>query len=381
MMRLSQSDAVKTEPSGCDSGGNPAFPSPPQRRYEHASMTRLIVIGIAFVVSCAFSGNTPAQTAAAETKTSITIGATSNTLSSVNRLVADTADTFGKNGLEIRGKSVYFNGSTSNMIAGVLSGDVDFGYGGATAVVNALRARAPIQIVGVTVRNVTELALGSEALKKLQGVNEKSSLEARVAALKGMTIATAPAASTNNVLLRQLLIRYHLDPAKDVTIVTADPNSIPSGIRNGRFDAGFWTIGLLEQNYVDDSAVSWINVADAKIPGFSDMTVGVVVAKTSYIQAHPATVQAYHKSLVDAGSLIEQGDPATKKGVKAKYFPDLPDKTFDLTWRAAVSGLASNASMSRAGFQSLVDFMKKASPDNDYSQITFEGSVWEGARE
>jgi len=354
---------------------------PSKRRFAHYLLSSTLIACSALVVGSAFSGNVRAATADEKSKVEITIGATSNTLSSVNRLVADTADTFGKNGLKIRGESVYFNGSSSNMIAGVLSGDVDFGYGGATAVINALRAKAPIQIVGVTVANVTELGLSTKTLSKLQGVNEQSPLPARMAALKGMTIATAPVSSTNNVVLRQLLGKFDLDPTKDVTIVAADPKSIPSGIRAGRFDAGFWTVGLFQPNYVDKSAVPWVNVASANIPGLSNVTIGVVVANTSFINEHPNVVQAYHQALVDAGKLIKQNDRGTRAAVKAKYFPDLPQETFDLTWDVAVSGLSFNASVSREGFQALVDFMRTSSPDSNYDNVTYEASVWKGARE
>ncbi len=109
----------------------------------------------------------------------------------------------------------------------MLAGDLDFAYVGAAPFVTAAATGLDGKIIAAAQTQ------GSSVVLKT-GLNYTSPVD-----LKGLTIATFPAGTIQDTILRTWLKEQGLDPEKDVKIVAMGPGDATTAIMAGKVDAVF----------------------------------------------------------------------------------------------------------------------------------------------
>jgi len=109
----------------------------------------------------------------------------------------------------------------------MLAGDLDFAYVGAAPFVTAAATGLDGKIIAAAQTQ------GSSVVLKT-GLNYTSPAD-----LKGLTIATFPAGTIQDTILRTWLKEQGLDPEKDVKIVAMGPGDATTAIMAGKVDAVF----------------------------------------------------------------------------------------------------------------------------------------------
>lgn len=109
----------------------------------------------------------------------------------------------------------------------MLAGDLDFAYVGAAPFVTAVATGLDGKIIAAAQTQ------GSSVVLK-NGLNYTSPAD-----LKGLTIATFPAGTIQDTILRTWLKKQGLDPEKDVKIVAMGPGDATTAIMAGKVDAVF----------------------------------------------------------------------------------------------------------------------------------------------
>jgi NitT/TauT family transport system substrate-binding protein len=112
-------------------------------------------------------------------------------------------------------------------MAAMLSGDIDVAYVGAAPVLSALTQGLDAKIVGAAQTQGSDLVVRPDLDYK------------GPASLKGLTIATFPAGTIQDTVLRDWLKKNNIDPAKDVTIKAMGPGDAVTAITAGKVDAVF----------------------------------------------------------------------------------------------------------------------------------------------
>jgi len=109
----------------------------------------------------------------------------------------------------------------------MLAGDLDFAYVGAAPFVTAVATGLDGKIIGAVQTQGSSLVL-------------KTGLEYTTPAdLKGLTIATFPAGTIQDTILRTWLKEQGVDPEKDLKIVAMGPGDATTAIMAGKVDAVF----------------------------------------------------------------------------------------------------------------------------------------------
>jgi NitT/TauT family transport system substrate-binding protein len=305
------------------------------------------------------------------------VATASNSMAAGPLLTALALDTFSEHGIAI--EEVPFSGSSTNVVAAVMSGETEFGFLGATAAMNAIAEGGPIVMIGGVTKGMQELGLRPEVIEQL-GVDASAPIEDRVEALRGLTIATSAPGSANNAFLTGILQRFGLDPESDVSIVPSEPAAIVAGIRDGLYDGGFWSIGVLQQNFADGSAEPWISVPDGDVEGYDQFFQAVMITNETVAAEDPELVESFIAAMRDAGDVIEQDPDRSKNAVNEQFFPELEQGIFDLTWQAAVPAFVLDATITESGLQTHLDLQAELE-DADYSQVSYEEHVHPAVRE
>lgn len=305
------------------------------------------------------------------------VATASNSMAAGPLLTAIALDTFSDNGIAV--EEVPFSGSSTNVVAAVMSGETEFGFLGATAAMNAIAEGGPIVMVGGVTKGMQELGLRPDVIAEL-GIDASAPIEERVEALRGLTIATSAPGSANNAFLNGILERFGLDPESDVSIVPSEPAAIVAGISDGLYDGGFWSIGVLQQNFADGSAEPWISVPDGDVEGYDEFFQAIMITNESIAADDPELVESFIASMRDAGAVIEEDSERAKQAVNERFFSELEDDIFDLTWKAAVPAFVLDATITRNGLQTHLDLQAELE-DADYSKVSYEDHVHPAVQE
>lgn len=304
--------------------------------------------------------------------TTARISTASHSMAGAAVLAGMAMDTYRAGGIAL--EDVPAGGSSTNVVSAVLSGDAQFGFVGATTAVDAIQEGAPITIIGGVTHGMQELVLRPDVAERLAPVTPESPVQDRVQALRGLTIATSPAGSTNNAFLTGILASQGLDPARDVTIVPSDPAAIVAGIRDGLYDGGFWSPGVLEQNLADGSGVMWINTPRGELPKFKQSYQALTITSKRTAESEPELVERFIRATQAAAQRMEAEEQAAQDAVYNSYFPRLERATYDLTWDIAEPSFIDDQLIGRQDFANHLELQAEMF-GGTYDRVTFAEAV------
>lgn len=267
--------------------------------------------------------------------------------------------------------------SSTNMIAAVLSGDADFAFPASATALDSIQNGGDLVIVASGIKFASTLGLSTDAIKKT-GVPADAPIRERIAALKGMKIATSPEGSGNNALLRQIISAAGLDPDKDLKVIgVQDPSAIVGGIKQGRFDGGFYGAGVIEANIASGEAEVWASTARGDVTELVGDQIGMVmVTSKSTLQDRPELVNSMFDAVVATEQRIAKDPTAAGKTLKSEWFPNLDQKVFDISWESAQHAYPKDGLFTKDQFDTLI---KVYSGDGKTYSIDYDSAVYDRA--
>lgn len=262
--------------------------------------------------------------------------------------------------------------SSTNVIAGVLSGEYNVGFQAASTALDAVNEGADLVIVAGGLASASVLVVSPDVIEA-GGLDESSSDADKIAALNGTTLASSPDGSGNNAALRRILKDEGLDPDKDVTIVgLTDPQAIVAGVRAGRFDGGYYGSGILEANVVDGTGA--ILLRSSELPLFKDYLGLSAVSTRKYYDAHPDEISALYDALAETMTAIQEDPDSVVDDLQSEYFGQLDPEIFTISWENALSAYPKDAAYPRVAWDKLI-VLQNAATGNDYSGLDYENIV------
>ncbi|MCX6462233.1 MAG: ABC transporter substrate-binding protein [Pseudonocardiales bacterium] len=299
------------------------------------------------------------------------IASASSSLSAGPLLAAMALDTFTPAGIAY--EYTDFAGNSPNTIAALSAGAADVALVGAASGWDALQEGAPLVVVAAIAGNTSELGMRTDVAQRL-GITETSPIEQRVQALRGLTIATARTGSANYQMLRSLFTLYGLNPDTDATIVPSEPTAIVAGLQNDGIDAAFYGTGVMQTNYADGTAVPMVNLPRGDVPELEDIVFATALVRTETLENDPARVEQFVTALRAAGTAITDRGEETRAAVKDRYFPDLPDEVYRLSWDQVAPAWILDGTLSPQQLTASLDFQTQTT-GKPYDGIGFEDDV------
>lgn len=287
-------------------------------------------------------------------------------------------NTFAAHGVDV--KPVTMDGSSSNALAALLSGDAQFAFLGGTNAVDARAQGAPVVIVDATATNLLTMSLSKKTADSLaqKGIRPDSPIADRVKAMKGLTIATSPPGSLSHTLLLGMLKAFGV-PETDVKVVPSDPGAMQAGIQRGLYDAVFWPVGVMEPAYANGTAELFISFPAGDVPQIPTFMQGVVITTEQVVKQSPEAVQKVRAALVDAGTQLKQDETAAKTAVKNYAFEAVDQASFDQQWKIASQAWLTNATVPRNLYDSHMR-VQAMTGDGNYSKVNYDDLVLQAAR-
>ncbi|HEY7591524.1 MAG TPA: ABC transporter substrate-binding protein [Actinophytocola sp.] len=243
---------------------------------------------------------------------------------------------------------------TTSAIAGLVSGDALSAMTGAPAAVSPIREGAPVQMLFNASIGYGVQVVGSEKMLAEKHITKDSSLEDRVKALKGETVAILNPGDSIDQLLRFVLPKYGMDPDKDIRMLAL--NNYTNMFAAMKIDK----IGVLagsppNGNQAESQGVGQILFSGNEFPELKNYPYLVGSANTRELKQNPDRVKALVAGMGDAMKLLRD-DPDAGKSCLRKEFADLDQKTFDSAYADTVKAVPDSPLITPEVFKSLSDF-------------------------
>ncbi len=242
----------------------------------------------------------------------------------------------------------------------MLAGDLDFAYVGSAPFVTAVATGLDAKIIGAVQTQGSDLVLRT-------GLNYT-----KPADLKGLKIATFPAGTIQDTILRTWLKKQGLDDTKDVEILAMGPGDATTAIIAGKVDAVF--LPAPSPTTVEEAGAGKVIVHSGEME--ADHACCVLVASGDMIRNHPDIVQnvlAIHQKATEynkQNTAEAAGYMASLTGMNASTITRSL-KEWDGQWVAdptiitkSVTGYASE--------QQALGYIKKSVSESDL----FDTSFW-----
>lgn len=268
--------------------------------------------------------------------------------------------------------------SSTNMVAAVLSGDADFAFPASTTALDAIEEGGDLVIVASALKAASILGVSTEVAKK-KGVSADAPVKERIAALKGLKVATSPEGSGNNALFRMIVSAAGLDPDKDLEVIgVQEPSAIVSGIKQGQFDAGFYGSGVIEANIAAGEAELWLSTARGDVDELIGEQMGMVMVTSKRLaEAEPELVSAMFDAVVETERTIADDPKRAGQELQKAWFADLDQKIYDVAWREAQHAYPSDGRFTKKQFQTLLDMLAAAGKKYtiNYDDVVYDRAV------
>ncbi len=297
------------------------------------------------------SGKPAASAATGATK--VTLAQSSNSLAFSPALIADKKGYFSERGIQ---PDIVLAGSGSKASAAVIGGSAQVGHTALGDMVTAVEKGQDIRIFGATLVSPGGAVVLKKAAAQKVGVDDKTPVDQRVKALKGLKISISTPGSATDTNLRYVLSTYGLDPERDVTILnTGSVENSVAAFAQGAADAASLTSPAVEQAIIQNDGLALVSFND--IPALKgQLSIGLwssgkwldanTTLATNVLSAVWKAMDYMHQSPQDAGAIVRK-----------EAWESLDQKVFDLAWKNELDVLPTTPQVTPAGLQSQIDFV------------------------
>jgi NitT/TauT family transport system substrate-binding protein len=317
-----------------------------RRRAAAALAASFLALSLA---ACASDSDGETATAGDDGLVKVTIGGTTPTMTYSPILTMLEYDLDAKHGLDVNFEGSGTTGSV--VVSGMLSNQYPLGFAASQSTLDAVSQGADLKLVTSTFTQGNTMVVNKDVAADLAPVTATSPIGDRIDALRGLTIATSQPGSGVNLLLRSILTENGLDPDKDVKIIgVAEPSAMVAGLGQGRFDAAIFGTGVIEAAIANGTGDLWFSVAADDVGPIKNTRGLSLFGRPDYVEGNTKTVDNLRAALMDAAEKIAADPDEVSVRLKEKYFPDLDQKIWDLSWKNILPAFPTDGTFPESSF-------------------------------
>lgn len=286
--------------------------------------TRRVVCGMLCAGALASAG------AAQETK-KISIATSTTGMLYLPIYVADVMGYFDEEHLDVETQTM----KSSAIMAAVIGGNVDIYPGTPAAALRAASKGTEIRVFGAMLTQYASNVVISAELAEKTGVTDESSMQERIAALKGARIAVTGAGSGTHQLALYLFKQAGLDPDRDVTLVfIGGSREILAAFEHDRIDGFILSNPTSDTGVMDYGGFLLFNMSGGDVEELNGYPYITLDARESWLREDPERAVAFLRAIGKAQHAIR--DPELSESVRDKvyeaYLSQFEKPLFDAAW-------------------------------------------------
>ncbi|WP_209427672.1 ABC transporter substrate-binding protein [Pararhodobacter sp. SW119] len=282
--------------------------------------------------------------------------------------VADVMGYFEDEDIDARLQVFRAGGGTA--MAAVLGGDMDIYIGSTSAALRAIAQNTDAVIAGALMTEYASNVVMRGELAREHGLDENSSVEDRLAALKDTNIGVTGAGSGTHQLAIYMLTEAGLDPERDATVVfVGGSNEILAAFSRDRIDVFTLSNPTSDAAIRDYDGFLLFNTAAGELPGVADFLYISANTRRGWIDDNPDRAKRTMRAIQRAQVAMhdEETSHEARDQVHEAYFSQFEKGLFDEAWEAVLPAYPQSPEIERAQLERVVDFL------NTFSERPFDG--------
>lgn len=325
------------------------------------SVITLSILGVLLVPTACSDPATTKSTSGSEGPTKVVYQPVSESMSYIPQLLAFSEKKFAAKNMDVKYNPPIVNAGTVAQI--VAEGRADFGATGSTGPLSIVTGGRHVDVIGVLTHSPTAvITLRNDVIKKLN-VSPDAPIEQRVKALKGLTIASQAPGSSVDVLLRQTLRDYGLDPDKDVTIQPIENQAaLVSSAKQHQTDGYMVALPLGAQGATDGWGTVWVNYSAGDVPKYAAMPYTVIIVNPDFAKKNPQVVKNFMDIFQGTLKEIDKNPDDVKQILRRDWFKKLDQTLFDYAFKAIRPAYNKTLMPDKDGYATLLELTNTSLP-------------------
>lgn len=277
---------------------------------------------------------------------------------------ADVMGYFKKEGIEVDFQVIKSGGAA--VLAAVLGGDIDIYSGVAGTTLRSVSKGTDMRIfAAVMTQYGSNVVLQGEIARKL-GLTEKSPLNERLAALKGLNIGVTGAGSGTHQLALYLMERAGLNAEKDATLAfIGGEHELLAAFERKRIDAFMLSNPTSDTGVMKHDGFLLFDMAGAQVPELDGFLYITLNARDEWLKKDPeraASIVRAFKAAQEAIHNPELSNEARDK-VHGRYFEKTDKELFNAAWSRVIQAFPSSPDVKKEKLLQVIEFLNKFSEE------------------
>lgn len=287
--------------------------------------------------------------------------------------VADGAGFFKDEGIDVEVSNVK---DAAAVGAALLSDNAEVGGVGANSVFAARRREQPLKLFVPLNSEYTSIVFGRKAAFAAKGITERSTIEEKIGAIKGMKVGVINFNSGQHVVMRFLMQRYggaDLDKVAEVVPV-GNAGSTLAAMSRGLVDVTAFSPPVSQRAVADGNAMVLLDPIRGDIPATRGMVFTALAATEQTLRTRRADLRAFVRAMDRANRLIVSD--LAKAGVAArKHLTSMQPQLYDEALRALVPATPKSPEVSVAGLRIYYELLRAGGEKFAQGDFDFDAAV------
>ncbi|MEO6983742.1 MAG: ABC transporter substrate-binding protein [Paralcaligenes sp.] len=273
-----------------------------------------------------------------------------------------------------------FKGGAASLTA-VLSGDSDIYIGVPAIGMKAADKGQNVRMFASIMNQYgSNIVIQGDVAKRL-GLSEKSSMQDRLNALKGLTLGITGPGSAPDLLLRHMAKATGLDPDRDITLSPlGGAAGMLAAFKQKRIDGFCLSSPTSDTAVVQMDGFTLFNMAKGEYEPLKDFLYITLIAKDSWLTQNPELATKVVKAIWKGQKLIAEKPAEARESVRT-FFSKTDPKLFDAAWISSVPAFPSSPYISKESIEKNFDFIEnvegqriKVKPDTIFTNRYVEAA-------
>jgi NitT/TauT family transport system substrate-binding protein len=284
----------------------------------------------------------------------ITISQPSASLGFSPVLIADKTGLFKEQGLD---PEVVYAGSGSKAAAAVVGRSADIGATSLGDIIGALDQGQDLKIfIGLVTRPTGAIVINRAVAARL-GIDEKTPIEQKVQAFKGLKFAVSTPGSGTDTQLRYVLSLYGLDTERDVEILTT--GSVEASLATyaqGKADGASLSAPSAEVAVIKNDGLMIVNLAAGDVPTLASQVDTGVWATAAWLKENPDKATAVTAAIWKALDYAHTSTGEAGELVRKEAWSETEKPVFDLAWQRVTPAMSTTPELMLPMVESLLQY-------------------------
>lgn len=250
-----------------------------------------------------------------------------------------------------------FKGGAASLTA-VLSGDSDIYIGVPAIGMKAADKGQDVRMFASIMNQYgSNIVIQGDVAKRL-GLNENSSMQDRLNALKGLTLAITGPGSAPDLLLRHMAKATGLDPDRDMTLTPlGGAAGMLAAFKQKRIDGFCLSSPTSDTAVMEMDGFTLFNMSKGEYEPLKDFLYITLIAKDSWLTQNSELATGVVKAIWKAQKLIAEQPNEAKEAVQT-FFSKTEPKLFDAAWVSSVPAFPASPHISKESIEKNFDFIE-----------------------